>query len=332
MTRPKFAVVREDPDLEASLFTRALSRPRATDADETRGAPHGRVLVVASGGCTALTLASRFPDVEVVAFDLSTVALGHAAAKERAVLARDPRLGATSDDPRSLLQCGEFEGLFRTLRHFVEEFVAPPEAIARFFGDLRGDANSGARAALVSAWTTSRYWPVAFELALHDGFLHAMFGPDATRHAEPGSYPRYFQRAFEGALARGDAPENPFLQHVLLGRYLEDDAPDYLHATRFGRVTWLEGDLLAVPALDRFDVVSLSNVFDWSDDALVERWAGALVGCAEGTAVLLRFLNNGRSVRRFFEPAFTFDDATGRDFLARDRSFFYERIEVAVRR
>ena len=48
--RPKFAVVREDPNVEHALCRQ-------------RGA--GSVLVVASGGCTALTLAASAVDAPI---------------------------------------------------------------------------------------------------------------------------------------------------------------------------------------------------------------------------------------------------------------------------
>jgi S-adenosylmethionine:diacylglycerol 3-amino-3-carboxypropyl transferase len=54
--RPKFAVVREDAALEVELVRRSSAR---------------EVLIVASGGCTALTLRHLFPTLEVTAFDLN---------------------------------------------------------------------------------------------------------------------------------------------------------------------------------------------------------------------------------------------------------------------
>jgi S-adenosylmethionine-diacylglycerol 3-amino-3-carboxypropyl transferase len=88
-----------------------------------------------------------------------------------------------------------------------------------------------------------------------------------------------------------------------------------------------------VPDLARFDLVSLSNVSDWSDDALVARWATVLSRALRpGALVVIRQLNNRRDVRRFFNSAFDFDQARSDDVLVRDRSLFYERIEVAARR
>ncbi|MGH7298343.1 MAG: DUF3419 family protein [Polyangiaceae bacterium] len=314
--RPKFAVVREDANVEHALCLRT-------------GSVAGSVLVVASGGCTALTLAHREPRLKVTAFDLSPLQLAHVEAKRAAVARGDlAALNVGDDAPAGLNQLGEFESLFRTLRRFVEEMVAPPEAIARYFDGATAAAD---RQALVRAWCASRYWAAAFSLVFHDALLHAMFGPAATQHAEPGSYPAYFQRAFERGLGEPGGADNPFLSHVLLGAYAPRHAPDYVHAARDLPVELVEGPLDAVPELARFDVVSLSNVFDWSDDALVASWAERLSRELQpGATVVVRQLNNRRDVRRFFK-GFAFDGALGEHLLSRDRSLFYERIEVATR-
>ena len=304
----KFAVVREDAQLEAALVARTHARA---------------VLLVASGGCTALTLAHQFPQLSVSVFDINPLQLAHlrekAAAAARGELAR---LNVGESHPHALNQCGEFEGLFRLLRGGIEEFVAPSAEIARYF--------SGERA-LARDWIRARYWPAVFATVFNDALLHAMFGPDATQHAAPGSYPGYFQRAFERGLLGDDGPRNPFLQHVLLGQYLPPDAPPYVHATQIPPIDIIEGSLAQVADLSRFDLFSLSNVFDWSDDALAADWGERIARAARpGAAVILRQLNNRRELARFF-PGFHFDDALGAQLTQRDRSLFYERIVVGFR-
>ncbi|MDY7225663.1 DUF3419 family protein [Hyalangium rubrum] len=315
MGRLKFAVVREDPELEAHLV-------RATEARA--------VLLVASGGCTALSLKHAFPQLDVVAFDFNPLQLAQVREKATAVERGELLRLNVGDASRSgLNQCGDFEGLFRTLRAFLLEFVLTHEELEAFFTPA---TPREARCALLECWQASPYWPAAFAVTFADGFLHAMFGPAATQHAAPGSYPGYFQRAFERGLTRSDGPRNPFLQHVLLGHYRPEDAPAYIHAGRALPVTLREGTLLDVPDLGRFELIHLSNIFDWSDDALVAAWAQRLIRDAKpGARILLRQLNNQRNLRRFFEPAFTFDDALSADFLERDRSLFYERFEIGTK-
>lgn len=284
----KFAVVREDPALELELVRRFGCR---------------RPLVVASGGCTALTLTGAEVD-EVTAFDLNPTQLAHVEAK-RAARARGDLAALGVESADGLHELGAFEGLFRVLRRFIDEFVTPLDF-------------------------ANPYWSAAFHTTFNDAFLHAMFGPAATQHAAPGSYPGYFQRAFERGLRREGS--NPFLDHVFRGMYRRDAMPPYITAAERAPLSLVEGSLLDVPHLEGFDLFSLSNVFDWSDDALVRDWAGALAAAAPGSVVLLRQLNNQRDLRAFFAPHYRFDDALGRALFERDQSLFYERIEVGVRR
>lgn len=294
----KFGVVREDPEIEATLVEQTGARA---------------ILLVASGGCTALTLAKRKPDLAITAFDLNPLQLEHVRNKAHAAARGDAmelaRLG----------QAGEFEGLFRLMRATVEELVAPRDEIERYF-----DGN----VEWARGWLGARYWPAVFATVFNDPLLHAMFGPEATQHAEPGSYPGYFQRAFERGLLRDDGPQNPFLQHVLESGYRKP--PEWLGAP-VPALELVEGTLAEVRELGRFDVISLSNVFDWSDDALLADWGGRLAQHAKpGAAVILRQLNNRREVAGFF-PGFRFDDALGRTLQERDRSLFYERILIAFK-
>lgn len=320
MAELKFAVVREDPDLEDEVLRRTPGR---------------RALVVASGGCTALTLLSRRPELEVTAFDLNPAQLQHVRDKAAAAVRGKARaLNVRDPDPHGLNQCGEFEKLFRTLRAFLCEFVADPGDVPKFFSRKTPEES---RQALVDKWAAHRYFPVAFSLAFHDALLHTMFGPAATQHAEPGSYPGYFRDAFLRGLRAPSGLDNPFLKHVLLGYY--DSEPEYAHGAlskrSLARLQLVQGELpevLARPELAAQDLYSLSNIFDWSEDTLVAAWATALKKVAPvGSAILLRQLNNRRDLRRFFAPEFTFDDTLGEELLRRDRSLFYNRIEVAFR-
>lgn len=313
--RVKFAVVREDPELEAELVQRTAA---------------SAALVVASGGCTALALATRFPQLHVAAFDQSEAQLDHARGKLELVLAGDRRaLNVECDDPREINQYGDFEGLFRQLRGFVREFIATDEELQ---AALSVHTRPADRRAIVERWVASRYWTAAFDAVFGASLLVAMFGPDAIRHAVPGSYPAYFRAAFERGLRRDDAPRNPFLWHVLLGCYGEQALPSYLSLAHRPAIEWVSGSLEAVPDLARFGVVSLSNIFDWSDDDLVARWAATLAALEPGSAILVRVLNNRRDVRPAFAAHFDFDEALGAALLDRDRSLFYERFLVGFRR
>ncbi len=311
-----FAVIREDPRLEGDLILRTGAR---------------RVLTAASGGCVALSLASRFPHLAVTAFDRSPAQLDHVRAKKAAAEARDLRaLNVEDANADALNQCGEFEKVFRLLRKFFEEFIAPHHDLLAFF--TRG-APIEVLDAMARRWTTSRYWPAAFHACFTDELLKTTLGAGVLRHADPGSYPDYFQRAFARGLRRDSAPENPFLQHVFLGGYRRGCEPEYVRTAAFGPLTLVQGDLPDVPDLETYDVISLSNAFDRLDESEIKTWTTVLDERTKPGAVLLvRQFNSVFRLRPYLERSFQFDSALGRSFFYRDRSLFYERFEVGFKR
>lgn len=327
MNRPngvQFAVVREDPRIEARVLA-TLPSPK-------------RALLVASGGCTALSLATLAPSVECVLFDKNPAQLALVRAKESALRAGPPFATTFDVDDESasgLSQCGNFEGLFRGLRRHVFDFVAPYSA----FRDAFTSGSEGPLdATFVADVVGHAFWPVGFEMFFGDPMLRTMFGPEAVQYAAPGSYPTYFREAFERGFRRPDARTNPFLHHVWLGHYLDRAGclPTFLEpgARVPPRLRVFEGDFAAVTArIDEFDLVSLSNLFDWMGEA--ERRAVAtriVLEGKSGMAVVLRQLNNRSDVRSPFGPDFNWDESLGRELVSMDRSLFYERIHVGVKR
>lgn len=312
----QFAVVREDPEVELALLDRLL--PRATSA-----------LLVASGGCTALTLAALRPGVALTLLDANVAQLELVERKVAALQAHAPgsperaRLfGVGRDDPAALACCGNFESLFRGLRALLDDLVQPADERRRLL--LEG----GDPRALVE----SRYWSVAFSLFFADTMLEAMFGKDATQHATPGSYPGYFRAVVERGLARGDAATNPFLHHVLLGSWQGGALPTFLERPCDARFELVHATMAEAPPFSRFDLVSLSNLFDWMPPDAIEPIVDRLRHeCRPGTVVVVRQLNNRGPVERLFAPAFRQEPALAAELLERDRSLFYERLLVFVR-
>jgi S-adenosylmethionine-diacylglycerol 3-amino-3-carboxypropyl transferase len=310
----QFAVVREDPRVEAMLVDELRCR---------------RMLLVGSGGCTALALRSWYPEAEITLVEPNPAQVAHVAKKLAAL--RDLRpaefdVGAARPSP-GLSECGNFERLFRVFRSVLDEFVLPADDRARRLADP------------AATWDDVRahpYWPVAFELAFADPLLRTMFGPAAVQHAPPGSYPRYFQARIEAGLAAGDRPTNPWLHHVLLGRYLDDPAawPPFLRRPPRDLRPFpvVASTLQAVPSFSPYDLVQLSNVLDWLADADGRRLATRLAAeLRPGAAVLWRQLNDPRPLREYFSPAFAFDAARDARLLAAERSLFYHAVHAGIR-
>jgi S-adenosylmethionine-diacylglycerol 3-amino-3-carboxypropyl transferase len=318
----QFAVVREDPLVEAALLER-LETPR-------------RALLIASGGCTALSLAALFPGLAITLLDANAAQLDLVRRKAEALGRADPRERRRLFDigergAGGLNSCGNFESLFRSFRELVFDLVVPYDELRRAFEDRTIQALAAERI------FPSRFWRAAFDMHFCDSFLEALFGPAATQHAPKGSYPGYFRAALERGLAGAGAPENYFLHHILLGHYLDRPAalPPYLReppraALDFEYVHGRLADMAG--AWSAFDFVHLSNIFDWSEEAEVAAVARALAREARpGAAVCFRQLNNASDFAKHFADAFRFDEELGGSLLARDRSLFYCRINAGAR-
>ena len=316
----QFAVVREDPMVEVELV-------RLTKASN--------VLLVASGGCTALTLQALFPDLHITLVDFNPAQLERVQEKMSALhdvdeTTRRQRFNIGTSDPRGLNQNGNFESLFRGLREFIFDLVADETEIRRLFKE-EGRLND-----VSEVLFSGKYWRVAFDLYFSDSLLNTMFGPDATQHAEAGSYPRYFQTLFEKGLTSAKAFDNYFLHHVFLGYYLQRPAslPYYLLAPLTDyHFQMVEGTLDQVPELQRFDLISLSNIMDWMPLPEIASLIGHLQNeMASGASVLYRQLNNYTDLSAYFGDSFEFNVALGVRFQEIERSLFYSGVHVGKRR
>lgn len=310
----QFAVVREDPRLEEHLVRAAGAR---------------RLLLVASGGCTALHLRAASPDAHVTLVEPNPAQVEHVGRKLAALAEPQPAaFNVGSAEPTGLHECGNFERLFRLFRTVLDEFVLPAaERRARC-----GDPHAGWDDVVAHRW-----WPVAFATAFADDVLLAMFGPAAVQHAVPGSYPDYFRGRLEAGLAAPDRAHNPWLHHVLLGHYLDDPAawPPFLRTPPRDLRPFpvLAGDLLAVPSFAEFDFVHLSNVLDWMDDGACRALAARLQReLRPGAGILWRQLNDPRPLLGHFAPAFAFDPARDAELTRAERALFYDQVHFGLHR
>lgn len=315
--------MREDPSAELTL----LPSPRDGARPE--------VLLVASGGCSALAIATARPDVRLTLLDLNPAQLEHTRRKWDALAAHAPgseerrrAFGIDQDDPGSLSGSGNFEALFRGLRGTLDDLLMSA-------GDRRALLAGAPDAPRMEALTSSKWWPVVFELFFSDRYLETMFGPDATQHAVRGSYPGYFRGVIEAGLARPDRARNGWLHQVLLGHWLETSVPAYLRAPAPAPLEDAQlvcAAMVDAPSFERFELVSLSNLFDWMDTRNVEAITRRLEAeCRPGARVLIRQLNNRAPVERLL-PSFDVDFAEGAALQTVDRSLFYERFVVATKR
>jgi len=311
MMNIKFAVVREDPSVEQAILNLA---------------PIKNVLMIASGGCTALSLKSLFPNIRFQLFDNNPNQIqlvkekvenlqknNHDSFKKLFNIGCDVKTG--------LNNCGEFESLFRSFRKFLTEFILSQDALENIL--LKKSSNKN----LIN----NKYWPVAFDLFFSNSLLLAMFGPDAIQHAKPNSYPRYFQNALEKGLCRNDVATNYFLHHIFLGRYIDsiNSLPYYLYNNNAHlKFEYTNKTLLDISNIDQFGLVSLSNIFDWMPEQAILTCLKYLeTNLTPGSFVVFRQLNNDKNYLASIS-GFKSHNQLSCDLLIKDRSLFYNKINI----
>lgn len=344
-----FSQVREDPRLDIAVVRALPARPR--------------IAMIASGGDTALMLAREDP-AHLLLVDMNPAQLaltrfkwhlaghgsrrralellGHLPHPERAaalaVELAAAELPAEVFGPPAFVaeagpdHAGRYEVLFAKLR--AELAAVSTELMAWL---LEENADTAARqiapgTPLGDALDTA----LAQVMALAN--LVQLFGEEATRNPRQ-PFDRHFARRIRAACT-GEAPaRNPFLWQMLAGRfpagtaydwYQEEGPPGPLPEMIHGRMLEV---LRSLPAGD-FDLVHLSNIFDWLSPAE----AAACLEAAQrvlrpGGRVILRQLNSSLDVPALaLEGGIAWDLPLGARLQAADRSFFYPAIHVGSRR
>lgn len=312
----QFAVVREDPALEINLI-------------KEYGAKN--ILLIGSGGCSALTLKAEYPDIALTLIDMNPAQLHHIQKKFEVLSQKNSEydkdlFNVNSSSPEGLTQNGNFESLFRGLKNFINEFIATEEEWLAFFQQQQDTS-------FLNEVFTHKYWPVAFDLFLSDALLLAMFGPDAIQNKGEVSYPRYFQTLLEKGLREERAPHNYFLHHIFLGQYLDTAKPDYLtgDSISLSNVTYLKATFQEIPSFEAFDLIQFSNIFDWmSVDEVNTILAHVLKTARKGTVLLWRQLNNDRNYESIFNDKIQINKDLSTEYKRIDRSLFYNKISVGI--
>ncbi len=308
-----FAVVREDPSPEIDCIQKNQGK---------------RALLVASGGCTALALKDKLPHLQVDLFDINPTQLQHVKNKITAIKNKDyPLLNIENNDPSGLNQNGAFERYFRIFRQIFIEFISSESELELFF-----NSDFTTRKEILSKWTGASFWQPIFDICFNNTFLTAMFGDNAVQHAEKDSYIEYFKNCFTAALGKENSADNYFLQSIFLGRYLKSSAPSFLTSETDYDFNYHCSPLPDLDKVDHYDLISLSNILDWCDKESITQHITSLKTMRSGSTLILRQLNNVKSLRPLLESEFSFDDQSSSYYKSQDKSMFYNRIEIATKK
>jgi S-adenosylmethionine-diacylglycerol 3-amino-3-carboxypropyl transferase len=322
--------------------------------------PAARVILVASGGCTAAYLAAsgRVAHLHLVDLNPAQIALARwkldllqtaDAGRRMALLGHAPmppgeRAAALADGLRNLGlppdtlsplefvaevgpdHAGRYERLFAQLRQELAPVAGEVEALLKL-----SDLSESARRAAPDT-PLGRALDEAFDVVMALPNLVRLFGEMATRNrVEPFS--RHFARRTRHALATLPAADNPYLWQLLRGRFPDGVSYPWLTATppyRMLKVTWtvsgMTEALAAVPA--GFDFVHLSNILDWLSPEEARHTLGlAAAALRPGGCVFVRQLNSTVDVRGS-GAGIDWDASASAELHASDRSFFYRDLHL----
>lgn len=340
--------VREDPALEMSLvevLARELGRPL-------------RVAVVASGGCTALTLLSSEHVARVDAIDLNPAQLHLVELKRTAV-------GCLDLDEQRVLLDGDDDATEERWRLYERMHDALPEATRAYWDARQAEVGFGiARAArferlcreLSDAFEEEGLdplnrpsealghpaWRSIFGRVFDGSRFASSFGTAAVAYSSERPMSAHFSQRLAEALRRTSSDNNYLVRQLFSSDgasgppCMQAAVQERMRALGTDRLHLHRGPLLGclaqLTADTPVDLVQTSDVTDWLPPS--ER--NALMRCVKdalspGGALLARRLNGDGDLSSVVGKHLVTDAAMSASFLERERSFLYREVVVARR-
>ncbi len=341
-----FAQVREDPLLDLWVVERV--------------GPRARVIMIASGGCTAALLAASGQVAQLHLADINPAQLALTRLKLRLLQTADTSerlalLGHAAMDPDERAarvgeeltalglpatifgpverwsqlgpdDAGRYEEVFARLRARLAGVVDELDAVLN-----RTDLSAQERAAAPET-PLGRALDAALDEVMALPNLVALFGEQATRNRVE-AFARHFAHRTRHALATLPARTNPYLWQMYRGRFSDGVVYPWFTASappRLPEVVCTPADMVTVlrSAGGDHDFVHLSNILDWlSEDEARRTLELAAAALRPGGYVLIRQLNSTLDIPAL-GPAFAWDTGRAAELHARDRSFFYRALHL----
>ena len=345
-----FAQVREDPRLEIEALAPG---------------PDDCIVIVGSGGCTALSLLTagvghitavdvnrtqnHLVELKVAALTVlsraeSLAFLGATPGSARARLAAYKRLRAGLTQPAlaywdahrlgiadGVLNAGVTERFIRTVVRMLRVAVHPRARIERM---LASDTLNVQRSLFESEWNTAR-WRAFFHLLLNRAVFRRAYDPAFFAHLERPSFADHFRSQAEHALTELSVRDNYFLHHMLTGRYPVATAggvPPYLSQDAHvsgERLTLVDGtftDHLRTLPDGSVTGFAISNICEWLAPHDVDALFAEIIRTAASDATLVfRNFVGWTEVPPRFKHVIVEDRERGEEMMRRDRSVVQRR-------
>ncbi len=347
-----FSQVREDPETDLRVLERLatmLDRPL-------------RVLLVASGGCTALSLLSHPSIAHVDAIDvnpaqLHLVELRRAAIVTLSIAEQLEFIGASPATPAQRLHYYEQvrSGLPLESQLFWDDRSAQiafgVNRVGRFEQLFRRLATQAKALGLDPLHEPkiaihAAQWNDLFESVFERSQLIEAFGEAAVNYSMDRSFGVHFADVFAQALTRFLPLENYFLTQVWDDRYAVGAAglPCYLQPESQLRSLKLGLDrlqlhlghfpeqMVKLGTAQPYDLIQYSNISDWMPIPELKVLLANAAQCLNaGGALIGRRLNGDHHLGDLMATTVNVDRSFSADLQRLDRSFFYSEIVVGYR-
>jgi len=336
-----FAQVREDPLLEIEAL---------------EPAPGKTIVVVGSGGCTALSLLAAGAG-RVVAVDLNRVQNHLTELKAAALTGPDPvaflggapmadRLGRyrsiagqLSEEARAywdahpkqlergVLGAGVTEKFIGGVMTVMRTLIHPPSRIRRLLACRTVEEQ---RELFAKEWDTRR-WRALFTVLLNRAVFRKTYHPAFFTHVDNPSFADHFRRLANHTITEIPISTNYFLQYMLTGAY-DGAVPPYLETAGAGQLTIVDGSyteyLRTLPARS-VDGFAISNILEWfTPEQADELFAEVVRTAAPGAGFVFRNFVGWNEVPERWRDVVVEDRARGEEMIERDRSAVQRRIAV----
>jgi S-adenosylmethionine:diacylglycerol 3-amino-3-carboxypropyl transferase len=265
-------------------------------AIERRAFPAGgRILCVASAGCTAMALA---PDHDVVAIDVNPAQVAYAAGRFAGAPAVKGTAERIMDGLRALAPAAGWH------RSRVRDFL--------------GLDSPSEQAAFWRRHLDTRRFRAAMDFVFSRSLLRALYARPFLLGL-PENFGEVLRKRLERGFARHSNARNPYARALLLGELPSAAAPPEAACIRLVQAD--AADFLEGAPEGSFDGFALSNILDGTDEAFARRLRAAIRQAAAPRAIAV--------LRSFAEKPRFATGPSGEDLAAEDRALLWGIVRVA---
>lgn len=319
-----FDHVYEDPRLELFLCKQYAAK---------------KVLCIASGGCTALTLKTLLPELEVSVVDTNADQL--LLVQEKVALLESgnnqqikQRFDIGERHENSYSTHAVFDRINRCLRFLTHELSLSKEELSALFLENPYPTKKAARL------LNDPRWDLVFDMVYGTSLVSLMLSGHVSHKLKRDKIGRFLCNNIRLGLCSDYAGQNYILQKLFLGHYLPNVLPVFLWKPNQYpyNFEYFHCGLDKVPGLENYDIISLSNICSWMNAEQMRDFMNALgSNLKPGAVILLRETSALRDPEQNpiraedFSTEFAINESLSRDLLALESSMLFDEVYVGKR-